>query len=79
MGSVSIGQKWPLGYGDNRWWIASTGARVQHGGGFTLTAECKSFDELVFAAEQLKADIDQAVTSARAEIEKEAKIVRRRF
>ena len=67
-----LARKWPEGYGENHWWVSAAAAGsglIQHSdGGVTLTRECRTFEEIETAINQLKVGLDQVLAEARKQL-----------
>jgi hypothetical protein len=65
---LALGQQWPDGYANNKFWISINMMRpmTQHGsGGLVLGRECSSVEELEMVADEIRADLDRLIQEAR--------------
>jgi hypothetical protein len=66
---VQLGQIWPDGYRENKYWVGAILANVQHmGQPPVLGCECSTIAELEAIATQIKFELDEIVAEARMKL-----------
>jgi hypothetical protein len=72
--TLQLGQKWPDGSLDNKYWIGMDPmqAGIQHGDGLVMLGrECRSLADLENVASEIREDLDRALEEARRKLRQE--------
>jgi hypothetical protein len=74
--TLQLGQKWPDGSPDNKYWVGMDPMQsgIQHGDGLVIfLRECRSLADLEAVVAEIREDLDRVLEEARRKLPQEPK------